>query len=298
MNVFEVGIRTRTEEEAYEYAKELGLARRIPPLCSECGREMNIEKGKIRHGIDGRYRCGLKCCRKSMSLFADTIFESAHMPISKCIRAIYLKSMKLKTSQIAQELCTTRETISDFLSKITAPILDLNISQMFGKLSATVDDNFVEIDETHLVTRRDARGRILKGERYWIIGAICRATKQIRLELIRQRPASVCESFVVRNIEMGSNIVTDMWRGYVNVGGLGYNHYKINHRTHFVDPEDRNIHTQTVERLWRDVKENIDLSMNSFQLLRKQVKYYEWKWNLNLKSSSEIFSAHIEINLY
>jgi hypothetical protein len=31
MNVFEIGVRTRTEEEAYIYAKELGLVRSSPP---------------------------------------------------------------------------------------------------------------------------------------------------------------------------------------------------------------------------------------------------------------------------
>jgi hypothetical protein len=118
MNVFEIGVRTRTEEEAYIYAKELGLVRSSPQPCYNYGRQMNVERGKIRHVIDGRYRCGVKGCRNSESLFAHTIFYRTHISISKCIRALYLNSLNLKTSKIAQEISTTRETISSFFLKL------------------------------------------------------------------------------------------------------------------------------------------------------------------------------------
>jgi hypothetical protein len=120
--------------------------------------------------------------------------------------------MSLKTSKIAQEISTTREAISSFCYKIIEPTLNFDTSSIFGKLSSISEDSFIEINETHIVTRRDGRGRILQGERYWIIGAICRETKQIRLELIRSRPAVLCENFVMSNIELGSNVISDMWR--------------------------------------------------------------------------------------
>jgi hypothetical protein len=68
------------------------------------------------------------------------------------------------------------------------------------------------------------------------------------------------------NIELGSN----MWRGYTNLERLSYQNYRINHRTNFVDPEDSRVHTQTIERLWRDVKEHIYLSVNNFELLKNK----------------------------
>jgi hypothetical protein len=94
-------------------------------------------------------------------------------------------------------------------SKIIEPILNIDTSSIFSKLTSISKNSFIEINETHIVTRRDGRGRILQGERYWIIGGICRETKQIRLELIRRRPAVICENFVMSNIELGSNDVSD-----------------------------------------------------------------------------------------
>jgi hypothetical protein len=51
---------------------------------------------------------------------------------------------------------------------------------------------------------------------------------------------------------------------------LSYQNYRINHRINFVDPEDSRVHTQTIERLWRDVKEHIYLSVNNFELLKNK----------------------------
>ena len=56
-------------------------------------------------------------------------------------------------------------------------------------------------------------------------------------------------------IRAGSIIVSDRWGAYHTLKDHGYTHYMINHSEHFVDPADCEIHTQNIERLWRDVKE-------------------------------------------
>lgn len=56
-----------------------------------------------------------------------------------------------------------------------------------------------------------------------------------------------------------------MWGVCRNLRMLGFQHYTINHRRNFVDPENSFIHTQTIERLWRGLKTHINLSMNSFE---------------------------------
>ena len=53
----------------------------------------------------------------------------------------------------------------------------------------------------------------------------------------------------------GSVIVSDCWTAYNTLCEEGYKHWRINHSLNFVDPDDREVHTQNIERLWRDVKE-------------------------------------------
>ncbi len=62
-------------------------------------------------------------------------------------------------------------------------------------------DTIVEIDETHIVLRRDGRGRILRGEQVWVICAICRQIKMIRLKVVKRRNENVCERFAFKKIK-------------------------------------------------------------------------------------------------
>ena len=57
--------------------------------------------------------------------------------------------------------------------------------------------------------------------------------------------------------------MAESWRAYDNIINLvdangrlmNYTHHQINHQLYFVDPTNPIIHTQTVERLWGDLKD-------------------------------------------
>ena len=58
---------------------------------------------------------------------------------------------------------------------------------------------------------------------------------------------------ITENVEPGSYIVTDEWRGYSRSTERGYVHHTVNHSRNYVDPDTR-YHTQKVERAWVDCK--------------------------------------------
>ena len=60
---------------------------------------------------------------------------------------------------------------------------------------------------------------------------------------------------IKKYIKPGSVIISDCWSDYVSLSEEGYTHYSVNHSEHFVDPHHPAVHTQNIERLWRDVKE-------------------------------------------
>ena len=51
-----------------------------------------------------------------------------------------------------------------------------------------------------------------------------------------------------------TTIVSDNWKAYTSIKEDRYTHWVINHFEHFLDPENIDVHTQNVERLWRDLK--------------------------------------------
>lgn len=105
----------------------------------------------------------------------------------------------------------------------------------------------VEIDETLITRRKYNRGREV--QQVWLFGGIdyC-PQKRDKITLI---------PIIRKYIKPQSIIYSDSWAAYNDLSKIGYSHFKINHSENFVDPEHQNIHTQNIERLWRDVKEHV-----------------------------------------
>ena len=133
---------------------------------------MHLERGMRRHNIDQRWRCSDQECRKSISVFDCTLFERAHLSIGQILRIMYLYSLGLSFEVISTELIVSILPIRKLIDKCFSSLTNVSLREMFGPVGSA--DEVVEVDETHITSRRDARGRILRGERYWIIGAISR----------------------------------------------------------------------------------------------------------------------------
>ena len=56
-------------------------------------------------------------------------------------------------------------------------------------------------------------------------------------------------------ISPGTVIISDCWRAYNCLSQEDYLHLTVNHTYNFEDPET-GAHTNTVERMWRSIKEN------------------------------------------
>lgn len=69
------------------------------------------------------------------------------------------------------------------------------------------------------------------------------------------RSAENLVTHIKQFIVPGSVVYSDMWKGYDSLGKIGYTHHKVNHSKEFVSTNDTSVHTQNIERLWRDVKE-------------------------------------------
>ncbi|XP_066253403.1 uncharacterized protein [Euwallacea similis] len=113
----------------------------------------------------------------------------------------------------------------------------------------------VEIDEAKFGKRKFNRGRRIQGK--WIFGGFERDTKRVFLVPVENRTSQTLLQIIKEWIPPGTTIVSDCWRAYDVLKNEEYQHLQINHSLQYVDPNDPQIHTQNIERVWRDVRGGI-----------------------------------------
>lgn len=116
-------------------------------------------------------------------------------------------------------------------------------------------DKIVEVDEAKVGKRKYNTGRIIRGQ--WVFGGIERSSKKFFIVPVADRRSETLILNIKKHIAPGSIIHSDMWRGYDALRSCeNYEHKTVNHSKNFVDPES-GVHTQNIERLWRDMRAKI-----------------------------------------
>ena len=252
MNVFELGAKTENEELALIFAGELGLANLDNRLCVKCNAKMTIEvKYSQAHRVK-RWRCINRNCRASTSLLTGTIFAGMRIPISTMMRLLYFFSMDWKVVDALLHCAVSSKTAVLWYKIFRRVCYAYQMSISGFKIGGT--GMTVEMDETYVCKRKYNRGRVLVAQSVWLVGGICRENGRIFLKFVTRRDETTLRSIILDSVEPGTRIITDCWRGYLNIGQDGYWHATVNHSYNFVSPEDPLVHTQRVERLWRSIK--------------------------------------------
>jgi hypothetical protein len=115
----------------------------------------------------------------------------------------------------------------------------------------------VEVDESMVFKRKNHLGRLLHNEveKTWVVGGICRETRETFAVAVQDRSAETLCAVIVEHVAVGSRIITDCWRGYERLAEHDYTHQRVNHSENFVHPGDSTVHTNTIERHWRTLKD-------------------------------------------
>ena len=116
------------------------------------------------------------------------------------------------------------------------------------------DNIVVEIDEAKIGKRKYNKGRLVTGQ--WVFGGIERETKSLFIEPVPNRSSKTLLRVIQKWIKPDSTILSDCWKSYNCLYKKGFQHFTVNHKMNFVDP-DSGAHTQNIERCWRETRANI-----------------------------------------
>ena len=115
---------------------------------------------------------------------------------------------------------------------------------------------------------------------HWVVSGVYRQNKKCFLKVVDKRDSQTLLSVVNENLEHGTTVITNMWKGYNLLGQNGVMHKTINHSLNFVCLDDRNIHTQIIENYWVKIKCDMSVSYTHLDVYKRQ---------LSIPHSLEIF---------
>jgi len=172
--------------------------------CGNCRRQVNLVKeGRPDHGTSVMYRCFKRSCQwygKYISIRDGTVFEGSKLSVGDVLHfmVLYLGGCTAY-ERIQHEWVDVRgkmlskETIYDWLTYFREIQLEELIRNSTGKTGSS--GYKVEIDESKFGKRKYNRGRVIEGQ--WVVGGICRETKEIFVSLC---PDNKCDSTTLLSI--------------------------------------------------------------------------------------------------
>ena len=240
---FELLIRTvQTHEDGLNFLVQRSLIR--PPVTCECGTSLcRCADTRTR---DGFYmRC--PACKQSYSIREKSWFKSVKTPLDTMIKLIYFWCNQFTTKQAVHELSLSKPTVTDYYNMFREIcFLEYNTGSKIGGAG-----KIVQIDESHLFTRKYNVGRVLRSEQCWIFGGIDEDGR-IFMQRVVSRSAEVLTGVLMEKVEEGSIIFSDSWRGYDRLV-QHFEHHQVNHSENFVNPID-GTNTQKIEASWSVLK--------------------------------------------
>jgi transposase-like protein len=242
-----------SEKDALSFAVHTGLINLSnAPICL-CGELKAIaKKGEVF-----LWRCPQRKCRTSVSMLKNTWFSESRLPLKEVLDLTLHWYFQSPVTSAAGQVGVSKEAAIRVYRRCRNVCLDV-LSR--DDICIGGDGLHVEIDESHLWTRKYHRGRVLVSQQSWVFGGICRETNESFVIPVSDRKGATLWPIIVRKIAPGTVILSDEARVYKNLHSSargGYSHFQVNHSLHFVDPDDPNVHTQKVERLWGLLKKEI-----------------------------------------
>lgn len=240
----------------------LPIDQRFIPNCPNCQHKLKFDDRKLllrchHNYIDPKYKKKRRRCDYQISIFNGSFLSGSHLNPSQVLLFIVSWLQKSWCHQtVIENLVISRRSSVDwrsFCSEVTVNWFD-NQSPIGGI------DVSVEIDETLITKRKYNRGRLVK--QIWLFGGIERVSKKrFVVPLMDEdneplpRNKENLIALIKKFIRQGTTIYSDLWKAYNTLQDEGYKHFGINHSLNFVDPENCEVHTQNIERLWLDVKQ-------------------------------------------
>lgn len=278
---------TETEDKSIELAQSIGL---LPCFKVCCNKRILVSAKKNRNAIQYVFRCTTKTCRKEYSLRANSFFSKSKLSISQILLLIYffVKNETNIESLIRKTKIKDRKTIVDWLSFLRE--ICTKYFELFPILIGGPGKK-VEIDEVHLVKRKNNVGRLIREQ--WCFGGYDVESKLGFIVAVADRRRETIWPLISQFISVGSEITADEALIYNGLEELGYTLKRVNHSRNFVNPQN-GATTNHIESMWQKVKQ-IHKSQYGTSRTTLNAHLNEFMWRQRFGKSLYYFVEHIKL---
>lgn len=237
-------------------------------LCPKCGKT-----GFYRVSDRKCYACAW--CGYQIHPLADTIFHKSSTKLTDWFFAIFLMSQSkngVSAKEIERHLGVTYKTAWRIQKQIRSLMTQDN--PMLG--------GTVEVDETYVGgKRRGKRGRGAEGKT--IVVGMTERKGGVEARVVKDKNLSKVLPIMRKHIKIGTHIMSDEYRGYKNMASYGFRHGMVRHGLREYVRGD--IHTNTIEGFWSQMKRSIDGTYHSVSPKHLQSYVDEFAYRYNHRAS-------------
>ncbi len=194
-------------------------------------------------------------CHSQLSPLKNTIFHHSTTPLKLWFYAFFVMIHSkggVSAKGLQRQLGITYKTSFRILHQIRGLMAD-NSGDLFKGI--------VEVDETWVGGKS-----FLRGKQWWsdwkeipkttVMGFVERGGR-VRTKIIDDTSRWTLTKQIKDNIDLTAWVMSDQHHGYAKLDKDGYKHDSINHTIHYVDRYNKQIHTQTIEGFWSQLKRGI-----------------------------------------
>ena len=220
-------------------------------------------------------------CGQQIHPTAGTIFHKSSTKLTNWFYALFLASQS-KNGVSAKALERQLGVTYKCAWRIARKIRELMSQEGGDMLSGTI-----EVDETYIGGyKRGGQGG--KGK-VPVLGIVERKG-EIRTKKIEGRHTHEILNEIRKNVEKDTLIMSDQFGVYKKTKRLGYKHLAVNHwKKEFVRG---NVHTNTIEGFWSQLKRSIDGTYHSISPKYLQAYLDEFAFRYNLRAS-DVHPFHV-----
>src|SRR3954447_17817696 len=253
--------------------------------CPKCERTRKFHRVKSRPS----YSCDT--CGHHLHPTAGTIFHKSSTSLHLWFYAMYLVTstrVGISAKQLEREIGVTYKTAWRMLNLIRNRLMEQDGEPLSGE---------VEVDETawggkpRLGEITGAPGADLssaggrwKADKKKTVFAMVERGGRVRADVVPSRKATTLQPQVVKYVLPDSTIFTDEWPSYTGLGNT-YTHHRIRHAEKVY--VSGNVHTQTIEGFFSNLKRGIAGTYHSVSSKWLQSYCNEFAWRYSQRNTGQ-----------